>query len=114
MLFQVAQNFDAKVVIPFLWTSLLHSIPDDLVYNPMASTNYYPFSTVYDIHKLNKTFHSASGTYFVTFKEMVKTAPRGIVVIDTQWSSDHVSINTSFTTDMGLKCSTVKEMYNHL
>ena len=103
MLFQVAQNFDAKVVIPFLYTSLLYGIPNDHIYGPMVSTNYYPLSIVYDMHKLNKSFHSATGTYFVTFKEMIKTAPRAIVVIDTQWSPDYVAINTSFTTNTGLK-----------
>ena len=84
ILFQVAQNFDAKVVIPFLWNSMLHGIPDVLVYDLSASTNYYPFHTVYNMHRLNKTFYSISGTYFVTFTEMIKTAPRDIVVIDTQ------------------------------
>ena len=114
MLFQLAQNFDAKVVIPFLWTSSLHGIPNDLIYDPTTSTNYYPFSTVYNMHKLNKTFHSASGTYFVTFKVMIKTAPRGIVIIDTQWSSDYISINTSFTTDMGLKVFNCKSNLSSL
>ena len=103
ILFQVAQNFDAKVVIPFLWNSVLHGIPDDLVYDLSASTKYYPFHIVYNIHRLNKTFHSTSGTYFVTFTEMIKTAPRGIVVIDTQWSSNQISVNTSFTTNTSIK-----------
>ena len=56
MLFQVVQNFDAKVVIPFLWTSSLRGIPNDLIYDPTTSTNYYPFSTVYNMHKLNISF----------------------------------------------------------
>ena len=103
MLFKVAQNFNAKVIIPFLWDSLFDSIPNDMVYDPTANTHYYLLDTVYNMHKLNETFHSLSGAYFATFKELIETGPRGIVVIDTQWSSSEVTNDITYTIDTGVK-----------
>ena len=83
-LFMVAQNLDARVVMPFLWGSLFHGIPNSMIYDPTIKTRYYPLDTVYNMYKLNESFHSVSGTYFVTFKDLIKSAPRDVVMIDTR------------------------------
>ena len=114
-LFKVAQNFDARVVIPFLWDSLFHGIPHDVVYDPTVNTHYYFLDTVYNMHKLNETFHSLSGTYFATFKELIKTAPRGTVVVDTQRSPGEVTNGITYTTDAGIKIFNCKGyLFQHI
>ena len=94
-LFMIAQNFDARVVIPFLWGSLFHGIPNDMIYDSTVKTHYYPLDTVYNIHKLNDSFHSVSGAYFVTFKDLIKTAPRDVVMIDTRHLPTKVTNDTA-------------------
>ena len=103
MLFKVAQNFDAKVIIPFLWGSLFDSIPNDVVYDPKVNTHYYQLDTVYNMYKLNETFYSLSGAYFATFKELIETGPRDVVVVDTQQPSSDMTNGTTYTIDTGIK-----------
>ena len=102
-LFKVAQNFDARVVIPFLRGSLFDSIPSDVVYDLTVNTHYYLLDTVYNMHKLNETFYSLSGAYFATFKELIETAPRGIVVVDMQRSPSEVMNGTGYAIKTGIK-----------
>jgi len=77
----VAQNLEAKVVVPYLVHSRLYSIPDLLPSKEIPGL-FYPLSTVYDINKLNETFYSLSKAYLVHFKDFILQAPREIVLID--------------------------------
>ncbi|XP_065911535.1 uncharacterized protein [Dysidea avara] len=78
----VAQNLNARVVMPFLLRSLLNGIPD---FNS-TRRHYYPLSTIYDVPKLNETFHSMTGTHLVTFDQFIQHAPRDIILVDTLYS----------------------------
>ena len=77
----VAENFGAKVVLPFLLHSRLYGIPD-LIPAKVIPDNYFDLNTVYDIEKLNKTFNKFTGTHLVNFEEFIYHAPREIVILD--------------------------------
>ncbi|XP_065910451.1 uncharacterized protein [Dysidea avara] len=78
----IAQNLKARVVTPFLLRSLLNGIPD---FNS-TRRHYYPLNTVYDVPKLNETFHTITGTHLVTFNQFIQHAPRDVVLVDTLYS----------------------------
>ena len=77
----VAQNFEAKVVVPFLLHSRLYGIPD-LIPVKEIPDKYFDLSTIYDIEKLNNTFNKITGTYLAKFEEFIYHAPREITVLD--------------------------------
>lgn len=77
----VAQNLGAKVVMPFLLRSRLYGIPD-LIPDKEVPDIFCPLHTVFDINKLNSTFHLLSKTYLVDFEDFLFNAPREIVMID--------------------------------
>ena len=77
----VAQNFKAKVVIPFLLHSRLYGVPDLIPVKEIPDT-YFDLSTIYDIEKLNNTFNKITGTYLANFEEFIYHAPREIAVLD--------------------------------
>lgn len=77
----VAQNLEAKVVLPFLLRSRLYGIPD-LISSKEVPDIFLPLHTVYDIVRLNETFHSLSNTYLVDYEDFLYNAPREIVMVD--------------------------------
>ena len=77
----VAQNFKAKVVVPFLLHSRLYGIPD-LIPTKVIPDKYFDLSTIYNIEKLNNTFNKITGTYLANFEEFIYHAPREIAVLD--------------------------------
>ena len=77
----VAENFGAKVVLPFLLHSRLYGIPD-LIPDKVIPDKYFDLNTIYDIEKLNKTFNKFTGTHLVDFEEFIYHAPREIVILD--------------------------------
>ena len=77
----VAENFGAKVVLPFLLHSRLYGIPD-LIPSKVMPGKYFDLSTIYDIKKLNDTFNKITGTYLVKFEEFIYHAPREIMILD--------------------------------
>ena len=77
----VAENFGAKVVIPFLLYSRMYGIPD-LIPLKEIPDKYLDLNTIYNIEKLNKTFNKITGTYLVDFEEFIYHAPREIAMLD--------------------------------
>ena len=83
----VAENFGAKVVMPFLLHSRLYGIPD-LIPTKTIPDEYFDLSTIYDIQKLNDTFNGITGTYLVKFEEFIHRAPREIMILDFPFASE--------------------------
>ena len=77
----VAENFGAKVVLPFLLRSRLYGIPD-VIPAKVIPDKYFDLNTIYDIGKLNKSFNKHTGTHLVHFEEFIYRAPREIVMLD--------------------------------
>jgi len=77
----VAQNLDAKLVIPFLLHSRLYGIPELITVHEIPG-EFLPLETIFDIDKLNETMHTNSGSYLVNFENFIRFAPREIAIVD--------------------------------